>query len=276
MEILKSPTNLRACRRLLQSLATPGARLTPVEGSPAYVLRSVSAAPKAANLIPAETIRFLAASDVVEAEGGDFKLSAAGRAWLARQEAAPSDRFAAQHQLRTIRKTASGDAVIMNDAESPLAWLRSRKDKNGAPMITEYQYQAGERLRADFEHGAMNARVTANWSNPTSGSGRRGAPRDPAAFSDIVIAARQRYGRAIEAAGPEMAKMLIDVCCHMRGLEDAERGAGWPKRSGKVVLQIALTMLARHYGLLNDTPRSPHRSAPQHWGAPDYRPHFDG
>lgn len=276
MSIPPKRLTLRGCRSLLQALATPGARLTPAPSCADFLLHSVSASPRKPVTAPADAVRFLAANDVLEPKGDGFQLSAAGRAWLARNTAGAVDGFAAQHQARTIRQDSTGAALIVNDAESPLAWLRSRKDRDGAPLITDVQYQAGERLRADFEHGAMNARVTANWSNPTPGGGRRGAPRDPAAFSDSVIAARQRYGRALDAIGPEMANMLVNVCCHLKGLEETERGEGWPKRSGKVVLQIALTALARHYGLLSEAPRNVRRPAPQHWGAPDYRPSIDG
>lgn len=277
MSISTKPLTLRGCRSLLQALATPGARLTPASASADFELHSVSASAKKPVAANGAAVRFLSANDVLEPHGDGFQLSSTGKAWLARHVAGAVDGFAAQHQARVIRKDAKGAALIVNDAESPLAWLRSRKDRDGAPMITDFQYQAGERLRADFEHAAMNARVTANWSNPTpGGGGRRSAPRDPAAFSDSIIAARQRYGRAIDAIGPEMASMLVNVCCHLKGLEETERGEGWPKRSGKVVLQIALTALARHYGLLNEASGNARRPAPQHWGASDYRPTING
>jgi hypothetical protein len=63
------------------------------------------------------------------------------------------------------------------------------------------------------------------------------------------------------------------VCCLLRGLEYAEKAQGWPRRSGKVILRLALTGLTRHYGLIAVTDASRgcgHRL--RHWGSEDFRP----
>ncbi|MBR2536164.1 MAG: DNA replication protein [Hyphomicrobium sp.] len=170
---------------------------------------------------------------------------------------------------------ATADAPSVNLDESPLAWLARRKDKDGNPMLSDAEVRAGERLRADFWFGQMTPRVTANWSGLVrdGGGGRLSAPSHGADMSDYAIAARERVRLALKAVGPDLAGMLIDVCCHLKGLEQAEKSGRWPQRAGKVVLQIALRQLARHYGFLSEAGTAhASRARPSHWGTPDYRP----
>jgi hypothetical protein len=162
--------------------------------------------------------------------------------------------------------------------ESPLAWLKRRRGKDGAALISEPQLLAGERLRADFTFAQIAPRVTANW-DPGLGAcpgGRSGASGGAAEMSDNVLAARERVNRAPKAVGPELAGILIDVCCFLKGIEDAERSVGWPQRSGKVVLQIALSALARHYGIGEAREEGTTLPRSRHWGASDYRPSITG
>lgn len=159
--------------------------------------------------------------------------------------------------------------------ESPLAWLARRKDKDGRPMLSDEEVDAGERLRADFWFAQMTPRVTANWSLLlTSGDGGRGAPDIGPDIRDSVIAARERVRRALASVGPDLAGVLIDVCCHLKGLEASEKASGWPQRSGKIILQIALRQLARHYGLSRATAAEAGAGPVRvrHWGTRDYRP----
>ncbi|MBS0269042.1 MAG: DNA replication protein [Proteobacteria bacterium] len=165
-----------------------------------------------------------------------------------------------------------------NLAESPLAWLARRKDKDGRPMLSEAEFDAGEKLRADFWFAQMTPRVTANWSQLLSGGGgSKGAPDIGPDIRDSVIAAHERVKRALAAVGPDLAGVLIDVCCHLKGLEVSEKASGWPQRSGKIILQIALRQLARHYGMLPEAAQANDQRPVRvrHWGTSDYRPQID-
>lgn len=161
-----------------------------------------------------------------------------------------------------------------NPAESPLSWLRGRRDADGRQMLTATQIAAGERLRMELTIAGMTPRVTMAWSG-TPISGDRGAAA--AGFSrdlaDNVIAARSRVTAALRAVGPELGDILIDVCGHLRGLEEIARTERWPRRSAKLILQRALSALARHYGLEPQiTAEETIARRLRHWGADDYRP----
>jgi uncharacterized protein DUF6456 len=165
------------------------------------------------------------------------------------------DKFRAQHLAlseREIMTEAGTASVIVNDSESPLAWLARRKGRDGRAMISPDQFIAGEKLRADFTRGNLTPRVTSNWSAP-SGGGSRGSGGSAGEMTDLIVASRQRVRLALQACGPEFSGLLMDVCCFLRGLEDVEHERGWPPRSAKVVLQLALDRLARHYGLVSET-----------------------
>ncbi|XSG81230.1 MAG: DUF6456 domain-containing protein [Methyloligella sp. ZOD6] len=223
-----------------------------------------------------ELVQFCVTQDWLQPRGDRLHLTDAGQAWLRRLDAG-DDPYRRQHQIRKIGEAEIGGVrrpVLVNEGESPLGWLKSRKDRNGRPLISPAQYEAGERLRSDYTFAHLTPRTTSNWGAlaPTAG-GRRGPPSDVAGLRDDVLAAKGRVAKALDAVGPELAGVLIDVCCELKGLEEAEKAQGWPQRAGKVVLQIALTRLARHYGLVSDGNRTGRRL--RHWGTEDYRPSLD-
>jgi len=179
---------------------------------------------------------------------GRLQLTADGEAHRRRLAAPPGLAFLAQH-----RPLESGDlhepgqpvrTVLRDAAESPLAWLARRTGRDGRPLVDAVALRAGERLRADLTAGAMLPRVTADWS--ALAAGPRGGT--PGAAADASLAARQRVRRALAAVGPDLAGLLVDVCGFLKGLEQVEKERGWPARSAKVVLGIALARLAAHYG----------------------------
>src|SRR6185369_1248663 len=162
--------------------------------------------------------------------------------------AAEIDPFRAQHLsiARARINTPDGPLdVVIDESESPLGRLARRKGRDGQPLIEAVQLQAGERLRADFTRAHLTPSVTSSW-DPTRAQGRQGQS-GAGTFSDAVVAAREQVNLALGAVGPEFAGVLQDVCCFLKGLEDVERERRWPPRSAKVVLQLGLDRLARHY-----------------------------
>ena len=133
---------------------------------------------------------------------------------------------------------ARGRTVTVNRAESPLAWLAARG------LVDARQNEAGERLRADYERAQMAPSVTMNWSMVrVDGGGARGEP------GGGQVAARRRFDGAIAAAGRGLGDVLWRTVCAGEPLPVAEKEMGWPARSGRVVLGLALDRLADHYGL---------------------------
>jgi hypothetical protein len=242
----------REGRRIFRKLMRGGAWLAPLDAE----FYTVSAAgrlirPKVANALVMEFVKrdWLRARDEAT-----FALSEAGEGWFIRTQSV-AEPFAAQHQLRAMRtvQTDEGErSVCVNDGESPLGWLKSRG------IVDAVQFDAGERLRRDFTIAQMTPRLGVDWSAPVV-LGSRGAKSDMA-LPEIVMAAKQRFNRALKDVGPGLSDLLFDVCCHLIGLEAAERTKGWPQRSAKVVLQIALDRLAEHYGMRGSVARGQVRS----------------
>ncbi len=211
---------------------------------------------------------------------GSWRMSALGQSWLDGSRAgpgAPSDTYASQHQDRKVRprQAIDGDpgAVVVNEAENPLGWLKARKDKNGDPLISEEQFDAAERLRRDFTFAQLSPKVTQSWDQAIApGSRGRASPREVLNDNERALAAKQRFEKALKVLGPELSSVVFEVCCLASGLEAAERRLGWPQRTGKVVLKIALSRLAVHYGLIREEPSPLHAAKLRHWGGDGYRP----
>lgn len=218
-----------------------------------------------------ETMRELVHRGLVATHAGVLSITADGRALAARREG-PTEDFAAQHQERarsTVKAGGAAEQVMLNLSESPLGALARRKDRDGSPFLAPRQIMAGERLRADYTRGQLIPRTGVDWSSFGTGVGRGGRDNGIAELSDSALGARRRVEAAIEAVGPELAGVLVDVCCFLKGLELVEAEREWPVRSAKVLLRAALEALARHYQPGDDRPA---RRDILHWGADGYRP----
>ena len=130
-------------------------------------------------------------------------------------------------------------SVTVNLAESPMSWLHARGH------LSDRQYDAGERLRADWERAQLSPGITMRWDAVrVASTGERGLNA-----SERQISAKARFDGAVAAAGPGLADVLWRVACAGESLPDAEKAMAWPVRSGKLVLGLALDRVAGFYGL---------------------------
>jgi hypothetical protein len=234
----------REARRLFRRLAEPQMRLERTS-SKSYAM--VGAGAVNAARVAAPIVREFLRRDWLRARGTEpesYALSDVGLGWFVRVHER-DDPFAAQHRIAGTRRVCEGDgmecSVAVNEAESPAA----RYFAHGA--IDALQFAAAEKLRRDFTLAQLMPRLAADWSAPAA-SGKRGAQLADN-LSDTVLAAKQRFTNAMRAMGPGLSDLLFDVCCYLNGLESVETAQGWPRRSAKIVLQLALDRLAAHYGL---------------------------
>jgi len=157
------------------------------------------------------------------------------QARLLEERAVDRDAGAARNAAGPPRRS-----VTVNLTESPLGWLLVRN------LITRRQYDAGERLRSDWERAQLAPRVTMTWDGAPVARGRGGEGGKPN-LSGSQIDAKRRFDGAVAAVGPGLADILWRIVCAGEGMRDAETALGWPARSGRLVLAFALDRIADHY-----------------------------
>ena len=131
-------------------------------------------------------------------------------------------------------------SVTVNATESSLGWLLAHGH------VSTRQFEAGERLRSEWERAQLAPRVTMAWDAAPVARGRGGSPAS-IDLNGAQIDARRRFDQAIATAGPGLADILWRIVCAGEGMRDAETALGWPARAGKVVLTLALDRVASYY-----------------------------
>lgn len=265
---LDEATLTREGRRILRRMAEPGAVLAvAAEMEKAVVMRTMPDGQTArTGVIDRAIAQAFALKDWISCRKpgriAAYEITPAGRAALkrmideadlARHEAEglaeAATPFADQHRVwgeRTVTEAGHARRLRYNIAESPVALLGRRRDKDGKVFLEPELVRAAERLREDFEIAQMGPRVAQNWERFLTG-GDRGGFRPDAGHGEGPGRARERVAAALRDLGPGLGDVVLRVCCFLEGIETAEKRMGWAARSGKIVLRIALQRLKRHY-----------------------------
>lgn len=162
--------------------------------------------------------------------------------------AGPTDRQRLLVEKSLDEPTGEGQAandrpmrsVTVNLAESPLGWLFARGH------VSRRQFEAGERLRGDWEAAQLSPRVTMAWNQAPIARSRGGSSNTPDPRG-AQIDAKRRFEDALGHAGGGLKDILWRIVCAGEGMRDAESALGWPARSGKLVLSFALDRIADYY-----------------------------
>ena len=136
--------------------------------------------------------------------------------------------------------TRSARSVTVNLAESPRGRLKARE------LVSERQFEAGERLRQEWETAQLPPSVTMKWDAPPAERSARGAPilHDP---TGAQLAAKRCFDAAVAAVGSGLSDMSWRIVCAGEAMGEAEQAFGWSARSGRLVLRLALYRLADFY-----------------------------
>src|SRR3954451_9843959 len=130
--------------------------------------------------VSVETGRFPAEAGAALVEAGLAEWQTAGASRRERLVLTPAGRARAaltqgEGGVEPAR-ALQGDLVrhgptLLEEAESPLAWLARRRGEGGARLLSPESFQAGERLRRDLEAARTLPRVTSRWDGMPGASG---------------------------------------------------------------------------------------------------------
>lgn len=157
----------------------------------------------------------------------------------------PDDAIAPDKMRTTSRH------VTVNLTENVVGWLHARG------LLNDVQAMAGAQLHADFVRSGFLAGTTMRWGamdGAAQRAGRRGGARASGRRGDAptlaMIDARRRFDGAMVHVGRGLNDICWRIICNGENMGDSERALGWPGRSGRVILGIALDRLAEYYRLV--------------------------
>lgn len=129
--------------------------------------------------------------------------------------------------------------VTLNLAELPISWLHARGH------LDDRLFAAGELLRRDYEYAQLSPSITMRWeAERVDCSGKVGGGMTS---TERQLSAKDRFDGAMKEAGRGLQDILWRVVCGCESLPHAEKRLGWPTRSGKLVLRLALDRVADFY-----------------------------
>jgi len=239
----------RSVQRALARLASaPDAALLPDRNNTFALFPGGDRRRRPLARLTGDAARRLESSGALCRHGEVLRITAAGRALAARSDAAPDERFLAQHAPIIDRAIVVADGAITKargcDPDAVLRRLAALRDGKGATWLSAAEIAAAARLRNVWQRGEQGLLRGSDWSAPATG----GAARGPGNAREGALAAhcdaRRMVTDMLDRLAPALRRVVERVCLREDGLEALERAESWPARSGKLALKLALAQLA--------------------------------
>jgi DNA-directed RNA polymerase specialized sigma24 family protein len=191
-----------------------------------------------------------------------YTITAAGRSELRRLLAEVESARAALHGVREDQAVVDARQVFEAQTrkkgrksprrrgagtETPIYVLARRRRADGEPWLPPDLVAAAFRFHETYEIARLGGAITHDWERLKVGRINGSGPALPAGRATRRLEAEESLAAAIRALGPDLTETVILSVCHEEGMEEIESRLGYPARSGKLVLRIALRRLARHY-----------------------------
>ncbi len=237
--------------RLLRRLGEPGAVLERARDGGGFAIypqgdrRRRPSARVSATLVAA-----LASEGALRPDAaGAYRLGPAGIARAARADAEPGEAFRSQHDVLGAKAGREAPPAGGRDPGGALTRLARLTDASGRAFFAAREIEAAGRFRVDWAAGQAGLMRGSDWAAPPRGRTPRGGAAVLERARAGALDARARCSAAVAALGPTLGALIESLCAADAGLEGVERAQGWPARSGKVALKLALSLLADHYRL---------------------------
>ena len=163
-----------------------------------------------------------------------YHITAAGRSALADMMARNESAYASGlTDAETGEVSKAPRRIRYGLAESPLAALARRRDREGERFLSDDLVHAGERLREDFEMAQMEDKVAGYWEQFLV-TLRIDVPASDTGISPSARRAHARVVAALREIGPGLSESRCGVAASLRGWKRRKRR--WVGRRGRARL----------------------------------------
>lgn len=237
-------------RRALERLAAPDALLAPDRTGRWHCVypKGDRRRRPLAKLTPAD-VRVLVGDGAIAPAGfaGVYRLSPEGKKARLRTtfEDSPFRQQHAAFVARVVMSRRGPRRARGAEIAGPFGALVARAPHAFEPR----EIAAARRLWEDHALSQHGLFAGSDWQAPPRGSTRRGSGGAQERAAAAAIDARRRVTDALGALPLSLSSAVRAACLDGAGFEALEQERRWPPRSGKLVLKLALELLADHYAI---------------------------